>query len=1020
MRSLFFNYIFVYSLFCISPICNLFPAEQDYRFRHIAQEQGLSQNTVNCIFQDSRGFLWLGTGEGLNKFDGYDFEIFAKGKPNCIPLIDDNIQSIYEDNNQILWFGTENGGIYKYNRTLDLIEQIKLDSLPLLINNRNRIRSIIEDQQGDIWFIAGNAIIHLTQATNSIKAYIPDPKIKELNVIFQDSFNNYWIGTDEKGLAFFNEDDNTFRFYKNNASNVNSINDNEIKSIYEDSEKNLWIGTYNGGLNLFDIQNNRFKNFIPDIRKRESRSIKSIEEDDDGNLWLGTRNGLYIFNRTDEKFDHFKRNSENPFSLSHNNIQTVFFDTEGNFWVGTKGGLNFLNKKNINITHYKPNNKNKGLSGSTVLSLLEDEKNNIWFGTEDGGLNKLDVSTGNISHYKNDPNNKSSISDDNINALTKDKNGNIWIGTYQGGLNLFNIKNQKFTRYILHPDKLTDFQYPIYASLADDYNKIWLGTDGGLVRFDIISRKITYDSLNQITQNLVINCMAKDSNMIWLGSRNNKIYKVNSSTLDYKIYQIPSENDFTWITSICVDDSNLWIGTKGNGLYYFNEKKNKFHHFTTNDGLCNNNILGILVDNLNDIWVSTQNGLSKYNLLTKTFTNFKIDDGLQNNEFSSGYLRASSGCIYLGDIDGAISFIPELFVSNSRKYPIYLTEFKLFNKEVKIGNEGGGIISSHINGAKEISLSHNQSSFTFAYAALNLDFNNNIEYEYMMEGFENDWNFVGKRRYATYTNLNPGNYNFKVRTINNNKEISANLTSVLITISPPYWQTWWFRLAIITIFFFIIRHIVNYYKQKRDLLKATVLANHTQLKLLRNQMNPHFLFNALSVSRALILVDKDKAWDFVSKVADYFRYVLLSYSDEKNTLTKEIEAVKNYLSIQKASLSTKIEVSSNIDSNIPNLIVPTFILQPLVENAIKYGNQGNKLKINISISYINEILSIDISNTGKINPSSKKFGDSNSTNGTSIINIKKRLDIMFNENYTLKLYEEDGWVHATIKIKYYV
>ncbi len=295
-----------------------------------------------------------------------------------------------------------------------------------------------------------------------------------------------------------------------------------------------------------------------------------------------------------------------------------------------------------------------------------------------------------------------------------------------------------------------------------------------------------------------------------------------------------------------------------------------------------------------------------------------------------------------------------------------------------------------------------------------------INYAYKMKGFENNWNYIQHRRYATYTNLDPGNYTFMVKASNNMGQWSNKIASVTISISPPYWDTWWFRLLILSLIGLVIWHFAKYHIQKKNLLKATALAHQTQLKLLRNQMNPHFLLNVFSVIRALVLIDKKTAWEMISKLSEFFRYVLLNYSKEKATLNEEIEAVNNYISVQKICFHESLVVSYKIDDNARELIVPSFIFQPLVENAIKYGSQTShsEFEIKLNINFDHGILTIDVANTGRLFYSENKTLDEKEAHGTSIKNIMQRLDIMFKNNFTFQLYENENWVHAIIKIKY--
>lgn len=1015
------------SLFSLINNTVLFAQIHNLRFAHITKDDGLSQNIVNCIYQDSKGFIWIGTNEGLNKYDGYNFSIFEKGIVKRTMLSDDVIQSIVEDNSGNLWIGTQSGGINIFNRKTDNFTYLNLDSIQCAHADINNIKSIQKDQEGNFWFIAGNAIVKMKQDRTLLNYYIPEhlsteqSKRSNLTTLFLDSDNNLWFGTIEDGLGFLDITSGTLKYYKHLVSDKTTISDNNVRAISEDKSGVLWIGTYNGGLNLFNRDKQTFSLFLPNPETRESFTIKSIIEDKNGNLWLGTRDGLYIFNRFEHSFNHFTHDMYNPFSLSNNNIQAIYGDRNENIWLGTKRGVNLLKKRNMKFKFYRTDpNSDRCLNSSHTTSIFEDSYGKIWFGTTDGGLNMLNRKTGRFKYFKHDSYNIHSISSNNVTDIVENSKDNLWIGTMQGGLNLFDYATKRFYHFLQNPEQPLVLQSTINSLLFISKNLLLLITDNGLITFDINKKKFERVQLSVNSHDINFTRIIKgDGDFVWLGTGNTKILKLNLSTLETIQYQLPTTSKITRVNAMLLDGDNLWIGTSGGGLFCFNEKQKMFSVYKRKDGLPNMYITGLLKDNHNNIWVSTYDGLVKFIPSSKKFFIFYEENGIQNNQFTIGSLKSSTGELFFGDIDGAISFKPEEISTEAYKVPVVFTDFKIFNKPVPIDGENP-ILLSDISEAKKVSLTYNMSSFTFTFAALDYTMSDKIQYSYIMEGFEKNWNNVGNRRYATYTNLDPGNYIFKVKAANNIGQCSEKSASIVVFISPPYWETWWFQSILLVTFVLIIWFFSNYIIQKRKLLRATALANITQLKLLRNQMNPHFLLNTFNVVRALVLIDKDKAWEMISRLSEFFRYMLLNYSREEDSLSEEIEAAKNYISIQKECFHESLEVRFNINPKAQQLVVPSFIFQPLIENAIKYGanTSPNEFKINVRISYENNILTIDIANTGKLVKNDKNKFDKEYVHGTSIKNIKKRLGIMFKDRFTIELSENNGWVHAIIRIEY--
>jgi ligand-binding sensor domain-containing protein len=1019
-------------LICVLQLAGsgLIPAQnQELRFEHLTIENGLSQNRINCILQDRDGFMWIGTNEGLNKYDGYEFYQFEKGRGSKDKLSDDFIHCIYEDRSGNILVGTGSDGLNIYDKYSKQFTHCRSDSEAEIQIPSTNIRGILEDKNGILWIATVSSIEMIDRQNKTVRSYIPDhlqhPSSAFINVssFMIDKYNHLWIGTAGAGLCHFNTDTKTFKYYQHNPDEATSISDNDVRALYTDSEGNFWIGTYNGGLNLFDTENNLFRRFLPDPKLLESLTVRAILDNGEGSLWIGTRNGLYQFNKITRQFIlHSAHDLHNPYSLSQNSIQVIFKDNKGDFWFGTKGGISYLKTSNMVFSHYRPDERNRqGLNQGLVTDIFEDSYGDIWFGTGEGGLNRLDRKTGRFAYYIHDPNNPASLGSNNVNVIIEDKPGTYWIGTFQGGLNYFDRKTNRFIRYKLNPDEPLVFQPSIESLYLDKNGDLWMGANElGLQRFDRKKKRFIPFELSDPGPNPIVRRMIDyGEGKILAGGNNSRIFIIDTATSDCRTIKLPTNNEETLVNGILSDsEGNIWIATSGSGLLFYNKSQNSFKFFTREDGLPNNIIQIMLKDDSQNLWLGTINGLSKFNPATKIFKNYYKETGLITNQFNSAAFRTRAGELFMGSIKGAISFFPEAIIEHRYTAPIVFNDFTIFNKPVAIGGKSP-VLRKNVNDAQVIDLSYKETVFTFSYAALDFTASDLIQYAYIMEGFETNWNYVGNRRFATYTNLNPGTYTFMVKATNGHGIWNEQVKSIKVLISPPFWDTWWFKLIIIGMFFCISWFIVNYYKQKRDLLKATSLANFTQLKLLRNQMNPHFLLNTFSAIRALVLVDNQHAWKMISQLSDYFRYVLLNYNKIESSLNDEIEAAKNYINIQKI-LNESLKISFRSDEAARKCIVPAFLFQPLIENAIKHGHEtsSSEVIIKVELRYVDGILYIDVSNTGRLVESGEKRKKEDKVHGTSITNIKNRLALMFDDQFSFNLYEEQGMVHAKIEINY--
>jgi PAS domain S-box-containing protein len=801
------------------------------RFRHYTVEEGLAQNSVFSVIQDGKGFLWVGTEQGLNRFDGYNFQVydFQFDTPNS--LTNSYIFSVCEDYNGILWLGTNGGGLNRFDTDLGkfshyFVNPKSHDSLD------NVIRVVYEDRSHRLWIGTGNGLKLFDREKETFTHYLEpeetsdDMGHRSITSIYEDYNGTLWIGSDG-GLKQLDPNSNQLKKISlfPNRLLASGMHDRKIYSLYEDRNNNFWVGS-NCGFFRFDRSKGSFTYFSVPCDSRHhtaANTIQAIYEDRLGTFWLGTNFGLYTFDRQNLSFQLFKKDPQNTFGLNDNTITTIFEDRSGALWLGTYGGG--LNKLNRTYQSFKDNlgfPQGRDINQPPVVFAIHaDEKEKLWIGTYGDGLNVIDRQNGSIKNYRNQPDNTNSLSNDNIWTICKDKKGDIWIGTHGGGLNRFKPSSETFTRYSHHPqDKNSISNDSISIIVEDSKGILWIGTNYGLNRLDPETERFTHyktdpNNPNTLVHNNVYIILEDHSGLLWIGTKGgmNTLDPRTGTFTSYPINQgNPKSLIYAPVFSLCEDrEGMIWIGTTG-GVFKHNPKTKNFQVFKTKDGLPSDVINGILEDRQGNLWFSTNRGLSKFNLGTGKFQNYSKADGLQNYEFCGGsYFKSRKGELFFGGINGYNAFYPENIKNNPYVPPVLITDFKVFNQTVPIGKEVKGrvILDKSIASTKAITLNSSHYIFSLEYSALNYIHSENNEYAYMMEGLEKSWNHAGRRRFVTYTNLQPGHYVFRVKASNNNGVWNDSGTSLIIDVLPPFWDTMWFKFTLLV---FIIVIVLMYHK----------------------------------------------------------------------------------------------------------------------------------------------------------------------------------------------------------------
>ncbi len=787
-----------------------FTQPANIRFKHISSEQGLSNSTIECMFQDQTGFMWIGTRDGLNRFDGHQMKVYRYNAADSQSISDNYIRCITQDKSGALWIGTSNG-LNRFDARTHRFTRFKNNLQSDNSISHNLVTSILEAKDGELWVGTASGLNRYEPKSSSFsRHYIDAPgaaAANQVNCLFEDPHGKFWVGS-ERGLYLF-ERKKTPVFLPT-PSNPDLHLSKPVRIIHPASNGKLWMAIKEDGLFLFDPETNRVKQYKHGEKEPGSLGsnlVKSILSDTKGKLWVGTVNGgLNLFIPESDAFVHFQNQPANSASLSQRTVSALFEDKQGNIWIGThRGGINLYIPNRQNFGLYQKDAQANSLSYNDVRCFFEDRNGKIWIGTDGGGLNAFDPDTERFVHYRYDPFNTNSLGSDEVLHVTEDSQGNLWVSTWGGGLNMFNRQTGSFTRFVHQPTNINSISSDyVQQVFEDDEKRLWVATYyGGLNLFDPKTRsfrRVESDDkhLTHLTgSNIVSICQDRKGNL-WFGTDDGGLNCFQKSTQKFVHYFVNDEKMPDLRVLFIDSKARLWVGHSG--LYLFDEAKQSFSLFTNSAGLASEFIKGMAEDDDGNLWISTSNGLTKINPQTQSFKKYNTADGLQGLEFeANAYLRTRNGRMFFGGLNGFNAFHPKDIQPNSFIPPVVITDFQLLNGTVSPGDKHS-ILQYHISYTDEVELSYAQSSFSFSFAALNFIIPENNQYAYRLTGLNDNWNFVNNEHKATYSNLSPGSYVFEVKASNNDGVWNETPASVRITITPPFWNTWWFKtLAVLVL-----------------------------------------------------------------------------------------------------------------------------------------------------------------------------------------------------------------------------
>jgi len=894
----------------------------DLVFEEIYLKDNYSFGIVEDFYQDKQGFIWIGAKDGLFRYDGVEFKAYYFNPDDPNSISNNVIRKIFGDSEGKMWVATENG-LNCYIETQDYFIRYLNNPDDSTTIGSNFVREIVEDKSRNIWFATVNGGLSLfDREKNHFVRYNLDSPVEKrltsnnLRTVFYDSEGILWVGTSDNGVIFFRPGNSEIQSLLPGPKDGNSLYGRDVRAIIEDQDGQIWFGTDGNGISCYNKKTKKFTYYLNDPGNSSSLGsdiIWSFTMDSKQNLWICTDNGgLNLYLPESNSFKQYKHDLLDQNSISSDVVRVLFEDNAGNFWIGNfNAPINYVNNFRKKFHNFQKNIYSaNSLNNNMVSSILVDSENLIWIGTDGGGLNVYNQKSKQFKHYKHDPTNSYSIPNDKPMCLSEDKEGNIWIGHFAGGLSCYNKHNKRFYHYYPDGSNRTPRGTQIWDMMIDGED-LWIASEMGVDVMNLKTKLFTHLPVGSVgnkgTSTGSIWSIEKDSKgRILIGTINGlNVYDVVSKSFTYYLPDLnnPKSISDRWILDIHEDYKNrIWIGTNGGGLNLWKEDKEAFECFDIHDGLPGNVINAILEDSLGNLWISTNNGLSKFNYDNLAITNFNSDDGIQGNRFNinSSY-KDKDGNMYFGGINGLTWFDPLRVKENLYIPNIVFTGFEIFNKEVNI-HDADSPIKENINGLEEINLLFKHQVFTIHFAALNFTQPAENNYQYILENFEESWNDVGNQTSATYTNLMPGKYRFRVIASNNDKVWNVEGRSINIIVHPPYYRTWWFISLAIAVVILMVFTIYKYRIRQISMmnLKLTSLVKERTHELEKHSLEIENQNKEIASQRDMATIQRDQ----IQKQKEELEF-------HRNNLTLLVKEQTNELNIakDKAEESDKLKTA---------------------------------------------------------------------------------------------------------------
>jgi ligand-binding sensor domain-containing protein len=829
-------------------------ASPHLRFEHLTARDGLSHTWVPAILKDSGGFLWFGTQDGLNRYDGSSIKVYRNDPKDPGSLPSSVATVLVEDSRRRLWVGSGwgNRGVARYDRELDRFESFLPNPGQ---SDGNNVRAILEDRQGQLWLGTDNGVASLDPEARTIHRF---PLVEEqrsgtdeaiVGSLFEDRQGQLWVGS-AAGLLRFDRASGRYSRWPGPREDATALSGAEICDFWEEDAGALWVATLGGGLYRLEV-NGRTTRYLPDPEDPQSISharVRRLVPDGKGGLYVGTENGgLNLLDLATRRFTRFSADPDDPTALGSNSIWSLHLDDQGILWIGTyDGGVDRVSP--FGQAFRRITARGAGLGNAQVSAVLEDRQGNVWIGTNGGGLSRRDGKTGAFTRYAHDPRDPTTLGSDAIWALFEDAGGRLWVGGWDSGLGLLDARSGRVTRFRHDPqDPRSIASDHIWRILELSSVELLVITHVGADLFDREKRVFTRLSQRYpgVEEGVLYSGAQESGGHIWLAGIG-PVWRIERETgrvtAQPRHPRDPRQPGSGWTEAVLIDSAgNVWLGSDG-GLTGIAVGGAEMRHYTTADGLPANAVNSLAEDGGGSLWIGTHRGLSQLAGAVRlperpVFLNFDVYDGLHGNEFArNAAFRTRSGELLFGGAGGVSAFDPADIRRNPDAPPVVLTDLRVFNQSVPIGPPGSPL-SQAITRTSELTLSHRHAMVTFEFAALNFVLPQKNRYAYKLEGFDREWNEVGAQRTATYTNLPHGRFTLRVRASNNDGVWNHEGASLQLRVTPPFWKAGWFLalllLTLVSVAIGLHRLRLHRHVLAQRALEARVAEALTQIKTLR-------------------------------------------------------------------------------------------------------------------------------------------------------------------------------------------
>lgn len=820
------NTFCVLACFFITIFCQAQSVEEHYYFKNLSIRNGLSQNTVNAILQDRKGFMWLGTKDGLNRYDGLSFRKFKHDAANPRSIGNSFITSLYEDFNGNIWVGTD-AGVYIYYPEKEAFEEFDCQSLEKTRIERS-VSMIAGDKQGRVWIaVEAQGMFCYDTRQKLLRNYPLSEISSNIKCFTFDSGGTLWLGFYGDGLYYSKDNLATVHPYGSPEDGKREFEGGVITKIVQGNYNCLYIGSVKEGVSELNLTSGQVRNLLAIDESGESIFCRDLLPYSDNELWIGTESGIYIYNLRTAQFIHLRASLYDSYSLSDNAIYALYKDREEGLWIGSYfGGVDYYPRQYTYFAKYYPKNIANSLHGKRVREFCRADDGTLWIGTEDGGLNHFNPKTKEFHFFE------PSAGFTNIHGLCMD-GSHLWVGTFSKGIRVIDTRTGMVLRTYTEghtPHSLNDNS--IFSICRTSAGEIYLGTLFGLLRYN--RTQDSFDCIPELNGKFVYDIKEDSYGNLWLATYANGAYCYDVSVRRWKNYVFDAEDErslpYDKVLSVFEDSyRQIWLTTQGGGFCLFHPDTETFTRYGLKDGLPNDVVYQIVEDDDRFLWLTTNNGLVRFDPKTMEMKVFSTANGLPTNQFNyrSGF-KDEAGNIYLGSINGFVAFDPRTFAENRQVPAVAITDFLLFNKEVPVG-ETDSPLKSSITFSDKVVLTADQNSFSFRIAALSYQAPRMNKLMYKLEGFDEGWLTIGESPLVTYSNLGYGDYVFKVKASNSDGVWNEQETSLHLSILPPFYLSGWAYCFYVLFFMGCLVCVIFYFK-KRNYRKQ-----HRQMEMLEQE-----------------------------------------------------------------------------------------------------------------------------------------------------------------------------------------